>query len=52
MTRRDYYFDYLLCQNTIDISKKDMMLLYGGMIIRILHTHDRVIPSSKEIMKL
>ena len=45
-------FGYLIQQNMIEISKKDMMLPYGGLIIRILHAYDIVIPPDEEVIKL
>ncbi|CAL9756427.1 unnamed protein product [Musa acuminata subsp. burmannicoides] len=52
MTGRDYCFGYLIRQNMIDISRKDIMLPYGGLITRLLHAHDITISPDEETMKL
>ena len=44
-------FGYLIQQNMIEISKNDMMLPYGGIITRILHTYDIAIPPDEEVIK-
>ena len=36
----------------IELSKKDMMLPYGGLIIRLIHAYDIVIPPNEKVMKL
>ena len=36
----------------IELSKKDTMLPYGGLITRLLHTYDIVIPPDEEVIKL
>ena len=48
----DNCFGYLIQQNMIELSKKDMMLPYGGLITRLIHTYDIVIPPTEEVMKL
>ena len=45
-------FGYLIQQNMIELSKKDMMLPYGGLITRLIHAYDIVIPPDEEVMKL
>ena len=45
-------FGYLIQQNMIKLSKKDMMLPYGGLITRLIHAYDIVIPPDEEVMKL
>ena len=36
----------------IELSKKDMMLSYGGLITRLIHAYDIAIPPDKEVIKL
>ncbi len=36
----------------IELSKKDMMLPYGGLITRLLHAYDITIPPDEEVRKL
>ena len=36
----------------IEISKKNMILLYGGIITRILHAYDITIPPEEGVIKL
>ena len=45
-------FGYLIQQNMIELSKKDMMLPYGGIITRILKAYDIPIPLDEEVMKV
>ena len=45
-------FGYLIQQNMIEISKKDMMLPYGGIITRILRAYDIAILPDEEVIKL
>ena len=52
MKRHNNYFGYLIQQNMIKISKKDMMLLYGGLITRLLYAYNIVIPTDEEVIKL
>lgn len=47
MIRCDYCLSYLLHQNMINVSEKDIMLLYRDMIIRLLHAYDIAIPLDK-----
>ena len=45
-------FGCLIQQNMIELSKKDMMLLYGGLITRLLYAYDIAIPPDEEVIKL
>ena len=36
----------------IELSKKDMMLPYGGLIIRLIHTYDIVFSRDEEVINL
>ena len=36
----------------IELSKRDMMLPYGGLITRLLHAYDITIPPDEKIIKL
>ena len=36
----------------IELSTKDMMFPYGGLITRLMHAHNIVIPSDEETLKL
>ena len=45
-------FGYLIQQNMIDLSTKDMMLPYGELITRLMHAYDIVIPPDEETLKL
>ena len=36
----------------IELSKKDMMLPYGGIITRILNAYDIAIPPDEEVIKV
>ena len=36
----------------IEISKKEIILSYGGLITRILHAYDITIPLDEEVIKL
>ena len=52
MKGHDNCFGYLIQQNMVELLKKDMMLPYGGLITRLIHAYDIVIPHDEEIIKL
>ena len=52
MKGHNNYFGYLIQQNMIEISKKEMMLPYGSLITRLIHAYDIAIPHDEEVMKL
>ncbi|WP_217540047.1 hypothetical protein, partial [Stenotrophomonas sp. GbtcB23] len=45
-------FGYLIRQNMIELSKRDMMLPYGGIITRIFNAYDIPILSDEEVIKV
>ena len=48
----DNCFGYLIQQDMIELSKKDIMLSYGGLITRLIHAYDIVILPDEKILKL
>ena len=50
MKGHNNYFGYLIQQNMIELSKQDMMFSYGGLITRLLHAYDIVIPPDEEVI--
>ena len=51
MKERDICLGYLIQQNMLELSTKDMMLPYGGIITRIMKAYDIQIPLEEEVMK-
>ena len=45
-------FGYLIQQNMIEISKRDMILPYGGIITRMLNAYDITILPDEEVIKV
>ena len=45
-------FGYLIQQNIIELSKRNMMLPYGGFITRLLYAFDIAISPDEEVIKL
>lgn len=52
MVEHDNCFGYLIRQNIIELSTKNIILPYGGLITRLIHAHDIVILPDKETIKL
>ena len=52
MKEHNNCFGYLIQQNMIEISKKEMMLPYGSLITRLIHAYDIAIPPDEKVMKL
>ena len=52
MKGHDICLGYLIQQNMLELSKKDMMLPYGGIITRIMKAYDILIPLEEEVMKV
>ena len=52
MKGHDICLGYLIQQNMLELSKKDMMLPYGGIITRIMKAYDILIPPEEEVIKV
>ena len=52
MVGHENCFGYLIRQNLIDLSTKEMMLPYGDLMTGLMHAHDIVIPPDEKIFKL
>ena len=51
MTSQHNYFGYSIRQHIQDITAKDTMLSYGGLITRFLHAYDICIPPDEETIQ-